>query len=263
MLLVDQTARSAILAALALSLAAPPILGAPHGSRADNDGDEPAVGSPSSGSPGGSSAPRTFALGFESNVGQFSPGVAFVRRMPRFVVEVRGSGTVLSWVARPEDGARNLGAELASGSSTRGRLSWSFEGGHSDCELIGEEPLGTTAGYYVGAVQSRWRHGVPAYKSVRLRGVYPGIDAILRETNGELEYDLVAEPGANLARVRLRFEGAERIEVDGAGGLAIRTRHGTVIHRRPVVFEEPLPVTSWHSPSLPESRALGSSSTRS
>lgn len=50
--------------------------------------------------------------------------------------------------------------------------------------------------------------GVPNYGRVRYRGVYPGIDVVFRGSAGELEYDLIVEPHAEVRRVRLGFEGA-------------------------------------------------------
>ena len=104
-------------------------------------------------------------------------------------------------------------------------------------EVVGEEELPGRTSYFVGNDPSEWRTNVVSYAKVRYREVWPGVDALFYERDGELEYDFEVRPGVDPSRVRLAIEGAEKIEVDAAGDLALTTASGTLRQRRPVVYQ--------------------------
>ena len=76
------------------------------------------------------------------------------------------------------------------------------------------EPEGEMPGksnYYVGSDPGAWRTGVTRYASVRVRGVYTGIDLQYHGAGrGEVESDFVVAPGSDPRRIRFTFDGAER-----------------------------------------------------
>jgi len=47
----------------------------------------------------------------------------------------------------------------------------------------------------------------------------------------DLEYDLVVRPGADPAAIRLRFEGARKIELDKRGNLILKTAASDLVRR--------------------------------
>ena len=77
--------------------------------------------------------------------------------------------------------------------------------------------------YFIGNDSDRWRSNVGAFLSVLYRGLYAGIDVRVREQSGRLEYDVIAAPQADLRRVVIRAEGAERIDIadDGSSILCV------------------------------------------
>jgi len=82
-----------------------------------------------------------------------------------------------------------------------------------------------------------WRTGIPLYRSVVQRGVYPGVDLVFHTRGGALEYDFVVRPGADPRRLRVQVDGARRLELGRRGDLLIRTRRGTLRQRRPVAYQ--------------------------
>src|SRR5262249_2486600 len=70
-------------------------------------------------------------------------------------------------------------------------------------------------------------------------GVYPGVDLVYYGGESGLEYDFVIAPGADPARVRLAFDGADRVDVDASGDLRIATPLGEVRQRRPSLHRGP------------------------
>src|SRR5262249_32984077 len=51
------------------------------------------------------------------------------------------------------------------------------------------------------------------------------------------EYDFLVAPGADASVIRLRFSGAEKVEVGSQGALSVRTSAGELIHHVPVAFQ--------------------------
>ena len=77
-----------------------------------------------------------------------------------------------------------------------------FEGASDRVKLVGEEPLVGVHHYLRGADPERWVRSARRYTRVVYRGLYEGIDLVLRDREGRLEYDLVLAPGADLAAFR-------------------------------------------------------------
>src|SRR5439155_25294666 len=91
--------------------------------------------------------------------------------------------------------------------------------------------------YFLGNRKDEWRHAVVNYSRVRYTGVYPGIDLVYYGSGGDLEYDFIVQPDADPNRIRLKFQGVERLSVNSAGDLVIRTAAGQLTQRRPVVYQ--------------------------
>ena len=73
------------------------------------------------------------------------------------------------------------------------------------------------ANYLLGRDQRRWRTGVPTYREVVYRRVWPGIDVALYGATTRPEYDLRVAAGADPRAARLAFAGGRvRIARDGS-----------------------------------------------
>jgi len=56
--------------------------------------------------------------------------------------------------------------------------------------------LTSEASYFRGSDPKQWRSHVPDYDSVRLHGVYPGIDLRFYQSDASQEFDILAQPEA-------------------------------------------------------------------
>jgi hypothetical protein len=89
--------------------------------------------------------------------------------------------------------------------------------------------------YLVGSDAAQWRTQVENFASVVYGDVLPGVDMIYYgAAEGQLEYDLVLDPGRDPATVELSFEGAEALALD-AGALTLRLRGGGELRQPPPV----------------------------
>src|SRR5262249_3284208 len=157
--------------------------------------------------PGVQPAYATLPLSFEENRGQAPGDVRYLSRTGSGIVSLRSGGFSLE-----VDGGHDISVRfVAAGSTTP----------------TGEQKLIGTTSYLIGD-EENWVRDVPNYASVRYASVYPGIDAVFHGNREHLEYDFVLRPGADPARIRMAFEGADRIAVDAEGNLELRTPRGTL-----------------------------------
>ena len=106
---------------------------------------------------------------------------------------------------------------------------------HAKAATTAELPGKTS--YFVGSDATRWRTGVPTYAKATYRDVYPGIDVAYYGNQRELEYDFIVHPGSAPDTVRLRFEGADRVELDASGELLLHTGGGVIRKGKPHIYQ--------------------------
>jgi uncharacterized protein (TIGR03437 family) len=99
----------------------------------------------------------------------------------------------------------------------------------------GAEPQIARSNYFTGNDPAKWRTGIPNYGRVRFSDVYPGIDLVYYGKDGRLEYDWIVKPGADPSKIRLRFEGVQKMRVDANGDLVLETPGGEVREKKPVI----------------------------
>ena len=75
--------------------------------------------------------------------------------------------------------------------------------------------LDTVVSYFIGNDPDQWRPDVPVWGGVRYVDLYPGVDLEVTSEGGRMVQRLAARPGADLAAVQLRVEGADAVAVDG------------------------------------------------
>jgi hypothetical protein len=102
----------------------------------------------------------------------------------------------------------------------------------------GEGESETRVSSFKGRDRSRWRAHLPVYDAVSLGEVYEGIDLRLVARGDNVEKIFRLRPGARVAAIALRLDGAERLTVDGQGQLEAMTTLGPVRFTRPVAFQE-------------------------
>lgn len=169
-------------------------------------------------------------LHFEANQGQAAAPVKF---------RAHGRGYQLSLTANEAvwqlQGGKRKEATPDALSAT---LRLTLAGAQPQPRVEGLEPLPGRVNYFIGADAAQWRANVPTYASVKYTAVYPGIDLVYYGNQQQLEYDFIVAPGADPQAIRLDFEGAEQIEIDAQGELALHLANGTLRQRKPVIYQE-------------------------
>jgi uncharacterized protein (TIGR03437 family) len=127
------------------------------------------------------------------------------------------------------------GVELRTGSERPVRMTWANATGGTVFE--GVDRLAGQSNYFRGADPKRWHTGIPQFKKVLQREVYPGIDVAFYGNGRRLEFDFVVSPGADPDSVEIAFDGTERVEISGEGDLVLHTPSGELLSRRPRVYQ--------------------------
>ncbi|MBC8120571.1 MAG: SBBP repeat-containing protein [Gemmatimonadaceae bacterium] len=161
-------------------------------------------------------------LHFEANSGQTDSQVRFLARGKGYTLFLTPSQAVLS-------------LRKGTTSGTAVRLEWL--GANRSALIQGQAPIGGVSNYLRGKDQSRWQTNIQHYSKVQYRGVYPGIDLVYYGNQGQLEYDWVVAVKADPKRIKLRVEGAERIEINRAGELVLHTGGAEIRQHKPRVYQ--------------------------
>lgn len=103
---------------------------------------------------------------------------------------------------------------------------FAFEDISPSAELEALDPQPGLHHFFLGSEPAKWRRNVRAYGAVLYRGLYPGIDLLLRSEGEEFEYDLLVAPGADVSQVVVRCEGIRSLEIDPEGAVLIETGLG-------------------------------------
>ncbi|HMD83784.1 MAG TPA: SBBP repeat-containing protein [Terriglobia bacterium] len=98
-------------------------------------------------------------------------------------------------------------------------------GANAGAAVAGADELPGKSNYFIGNDSKKWRRNVPNYAKVKYQNVYPGVDLVYYgNQSGQLEYDFVVAPGADLSVIAL----------DVAAGLS-RQPDGTAVPESPTV----------------------------
>lgn len=173
--------------------------------------------------------PKLPLLFFE-NRGQLDPAVEFAAKRgglatyftrDSFVVDVSEAGETV------------MGETKYRGATLR----YTFEGASAAADLLGEQPNDARFNFIKGNSPANWHVDIPSYGQVRYDELYPGVDLVVRDANGVLEYDLELAAGASLDQVRIRCEGADRLNIDSEGSLVAATMWGELKQKFPQTWE--------------------------
>jgi hypothetical protein len=156
-------------------------------------------------------------LRFEANQGQWSADVRYAART--------GGGALLL----TERGPALLGGAR--------RVDIAMLHGNRKPRIEALNPMRAKTNYFVGS-RERWRTGVENFTRVVYRSVYRGIDIVYYGNQNQLEYDFVLRPGAEPQSIRMRFRGAESVELTADGELAVKAGGAEFVQKRPLVYQE-------------------------
>ncbi len=161
-------------------------------------------------------------LYFVRNEGQTDSAVKFYERGPRHTAFFTSTGLVLSLAGKK-------------GTET---VSIAFDGAGTAPEIAAEEPLAARVNYFRGSDRAAWRSGIPVYRALRYRDVYPNVDIRYYGAGQRVEHDIIVKKGADPTTIRFSAEGVKSIRVTDSGELELALEGGVVTEKRPFIYQE-------------------------
>jgi hypothetical protein len=152
----------------------------------------------------------------------------FVARGAGYSVAVDPKGASVAVATNGEGGAGDVRAAIVRST---------LVGANPSPRARTTEPLATRVNRLNGEDRRAWRANVPVFAKVRYQNVYPGVDLVYYGNQRRLEYDFVLAPRANPDRIRMRFEGADRVAIAPDGDLVLAVAGGELRQRKPVVYQ--------------------------
>ncbi|HRH47106.1 MAG TPA: PKD domain-containing protein [Panacibacter sp.] len=140
-----------------------------------------------------------------------------------------GSHFVKSAAANPEDGQRQVTLRSFA-------YEVSFVGSSPDATIVPDKPLDTYNNYFQGSDKSKWASKCKVFQAVTYKNIYKGVDARYYTDKGNLKYDLIVHPGADVSKIALRFDGISGLSLKNKN-LIIKTALGEVSELRPYCYQ--------------------------
>jgi hypothetical protein len=162
---------------------------------------------------------------FEPNVGQTDTRGKFLAHAPNATLWLTEEGAVLHTAAGPDRKAGSVVLKLR------------FDGANPRPRMEGEDQRQGVSNYFLGRDAGGWHTGIRQFGKVRYRNVYAGIDVVFYGNPKELEYDFVVRPGADPAKIRLAFDGADRIVAEASGDLRVQFAGIEIRSRKPRIYQ--------------------------
>lgn len=111
-----------------------------------------------------------------------------------------------------------------------------FLGSNANPQITPMFPKEGVDNYFIGNDPTKWKSGVRTFSALLTKDMYPGVDVKYYTDNGRLKYDILVKPGADLSRVRMKYEGAEKMLIKD-GELVIKTSAGDVKELSPYAYQ--------------------------
>lgn len=174
-------------------------------------------------------------MSFELNQGQADPGVRYLARGRGYQVFLTETEAVLRLSGTTRDAAHPF-AEQINPQSIALRIG--LDGASTAGRMSGLDLLPGKSNYLIGDDPNKWHKGIPNYARVERHEVYPGINLAYYGTQRSLEYDFIVTPGYDPRVITVSYEGADSIELEGNGDLAIHLNGEVIYQRSPVIYQQ-------------------------
>ncbi|MDH3892262.1 MAG: SBBP repeat-containing protein [candidate division Zixibacteria bacterium] len=114
----------------------------------------------------------------------------------------------------------------------------SFVGANPNPQMTGIDAMGYKCNYFIGNDPDEWHTDVPNFEAIIYEDIYPGIDLKYYGNGKQMEYDFIVSPGADVAQIRVQYEGAKSVTVNSRGDLIVETEWNTITEARPFVYQD-------------------------
>lgn len=79
--------------------------------------------------------------------------------------------------------------------------------------------------------------GVRSYNKITYKNIYPSIDWVLYIRDNELKYDFIVHPGGKVSDIKMKYDGADNIQLASDGSLEVALPFGKITEAAPYSYE--------------------------
>jgi gliding motility-associated-like protein len=113
-----------------------------------------------------------------------------------------------------------------------------LEGAHIDPGKIVKEGKSSNRQNYFYGHCPEGIYDVHEYEKITIRDVYPKTDwVIYQSSKGGMKYDFVLHPGAEVSKIKMKYEGQHPLLLDEHGGVKMQSALGTLSEARPFTYQ--------------------------
>jgi hypothetical protein len=163
-------------------------------------------------------------LYFIENQGQMDEEVAYY---------VKGSNKILYFTS---EGITFALTGNEGGETKRWGVKLSFVGANPAAKPEGRDRQKAIFSHFKGKPKD-WITGIPTYKKLAYKDLWPGIDLVYSGMVNQLKYEFVVAPGAEPAVIRLVYAGATDVTLTEPGALTVTTPVGGVEDGVPYAYQ--------------------------
>ena len=111
-----------------------------------------------------------------------------------------------------------------------------FIGSNTKSKTQNYNPSKDLKNYFIGKDSSKWKSNIHSYNEVQYLNFYNNVDLIYKGENGQLSYNFLIDPGADVSQIKWSFDGAKKVFIRD-GVLMISNRFGTIEQSAPIAYE--------------------------
>ena len=115
-------------------------------------------------------------------------------------------------------------------------FTYKFTGALSSCKISGIKPLDEKHNYFLGRDKSKWASQVALFSEVIYTEIYEGVDLRIYSQFGQLKYEWLVKPFADMSKIQLEIVGLDDIKIE-QNNLLLQTSMGTFTDRNLMVSQ--------------------------
>lgn len=112
-----------------------------------------------------------------------------------------------------------------------------FQNASDEVKLAPAKPVETRFSYFLGKDPAAWAENAAAYQEVVYQNIYPGINMRIYLNQLKLKYEFIVSAGADPSRIRIKYNGADKVSLNETGQIVVKTSVGDFREAEPYSFQ--------------------------